>query len=382
MLTGLVVTAPACLALETGGPEIRTSGNPVSSGVQPNPELEDLLKPLLTKHSLPGLVAGIVRGEELAVAAAVGVRKSGAPDPMTVNDLLHLGSNTKAMTATRLAMLVDQGQLAWSTTLAETFADFRDSIHPDFRPVTIQQLLQHRAGLAANVRYQDFQEGSVTRQRDALARHILSKPPVHPPGTKFEYSNLGYIIAGHMAEQVTGRSWEELMTRDLFEPLEMKSAGFGPPGKKGAVDQPWGHTLTFGVLRQPLQHDNLPVLGPAGTVHASLADWSRFVALHLQGARGRGELLKPESFQFLQTPPAGGEYAGGWLIFERPWAKGRVLYHNGSNTMWYAVAWIAPEIDRAYLVVVNQGGAAAQRACDDAVTRMIGWEAGQRGGSQ
>jgi CubicO group peptidase (beta-lactamase class C family) len=120
-----------------------------------------------------------------------------------------------------------------------------------------------------------------------------------------------------------------------------------------------------------MQLDNPAVLGPAGTVHWSLADWGRFVGLHLQGARGQGTLLKPETFRFLHSPPKDGDYTCGWGVVQRPWAGGRALTHAGSNTMWYAVVWIAPEKNFAILAVVNMGGDAAAKACDAAVSALI-----------
>ncbi|MFN0050652.1 MAG: serine hydrolase domain-containing protein [Planctomycetales bacterium] len=346
---------------------------PVAGGSETDVEGDDrinaLLTPVLEKHKTPGLVAGIVRGDRLWVAGAVGVRKSGSPEPMTVHDQLHLGSDTKAMTATLLALLVEEGKLRWDSTVGELFPDLADQLHPDCRGITLTQLIQHRAGLVPNGPYGDLGEGSLVEKREALLVKQLGKPPTSPPGTKFVYSNLGYIVAGHMAEQVAGDAWEHLMTTRLFEPLGMKSAGFGAPGTRGEVDQPWGHALTLGIIQQSIQGDNPPVLGPAGTVHCSLADWSRFVGLHLQGAQRMPRLLTKETFQFLHTPAEGFAYAGGWGVVERP-EKGRLLAHSGSNTMWYATAILVPEKNLAFLAVTNQGGNAAQAACDEAIAAL------------
>ena len=82
-------------------------------------------------------------------------------------------------------------------------------------------------------------------------------------------------IAGAMLEKLTGTPWETLMTNRLFRPLRMSSAGFGPPGTLGQVDEPWGHIRTFGRNR-PDQDDNPPAIGPAGTVHCSLDDLARY----------------------------------------------------------------------------------------------------------
>lgn len=342
--------------------------------------IEALLAPIREKHKVPGLVAGIVTSRGLQSAGAVGLRKAGSPEAITVHDQLHIGSDTKAMTATLLGQLVDEGKLSWQSTVGDVFPHLKAEVHPDFVHVTLEQLLTHRAGLPANLPYGQFADVSVVAQRQALLKKALAEAPLDAPGTKFSYSNVGYIIAGHFAEQITGRSWEELMRSELFEPLGMSSAGFGPPGMKDsgtkgtgtkdAVDQPWGHQLIFGKA-QALQLDNPEVLGPAGRVHCSIADWALFVALHLQGARNETKFLKPETFKTLHTPPAGQEYAAGWGLVERPWAGGRALMHAGSNTMWYAVAWLAPERDVAYLAVVNQGGDAAREACDAAVAALI-----------
>ena len=67
----------------------------------------------------------------------------------------------------------------------------------------------------------------------------------------------------------------------------------------------------------------------------------------------------------------GSKYAMGWVVDQRPWAGGRVLTHNGSNTMWFCVTWIAPERDFAVLVTCNEGGDDAAKACDEASAALI-----------
>jgi CubicO group peptidase (beta-lactamase class C family) len=111
---------------------------------------------------------------------------------------------------------------------------------------------------------------------------VLANPPENRPGSTFGCSNTGYVLAGLMAEQVSDQSWEMLMRRRLCEPLVMSTAGFGSPGQPGSVDQPWGHRAVGGQV-EPTQADNAPALGPAGTVHCSIQDWSKFAALHEWG---------------------------------------------------------------------------------------------------
>jgi hypothetical protein len=102
-----------------------------------------------------------------------------------------------------------------------------------------------------------------------------------------------------------------------------------------------------------------------------VGDWAKFVIAHLQGARGESGLLKPETVETLHTPAFGGEYAAGWLVTERPWGGGQVLTHAGSNTMNFAVVWMAPIRNFAVLVATNQGGDVVPQACDEAAGMLI-----------
>jgi CubicO group peptidase (beta-lactamase class C family) len=201
---------------------------------------------------------------------------------------------------------------------------------------------------------------------------VLVSKPVSAPGTEYLYSNAGFAIAGHMAEVLTKKAWEDLTREELFEPLGMTSAGFGAPGRAGGLDEPCGHGMRDGAPVDPGPNaDNPPAIAPAGTVHATLSDWAKYAAAHLRGAKGRTDYLKAETFARLQAKPAVGHYAFGWDNLERPWANGHALHHNGSNTMWYCVIWLAPRRDCAFMSVCNAGGDAAARATDAAIGALM-----------
>ena len=333
--------------------------------------LDALLEPIRAKRKLHGLVGAIVEGNEVIAVGATGVRKLGAPEPITIDDKLHLGSCTKAMTATVLARQIERKLLAWDSTVSQVFPDLAANFDAAYRDVTLEQLLQHRAGLPANAAWASLGSGTNNEQRVRLVKLVLGKPPELPPGTKFSYSNVGYVIAAAMGERVTKRSWEQLIKTEVFDPLGMTSAGFGPPGAKGKVDEPWGHLGPIAVAA-PVQGDNPPSLGPAGRVHCTIADWAKFVSLHLRGARGEETTyLTKETFDRLHHAPADGDYAAGWMIAERKWAGGTAFTHAGSNTMWYCVVWAAPKKNFAVLSVTNFAGPDAAQGCDDASGAMI-----------
>jgi len=339
-----------------------------------DPQAAALLEAVRARHKMPGMIGAILKGTSVVSIAATGVRKVGGDDPIRPTDLVHLGSCTKAMTATLVGALFEEGLLAASSTLAGVFPEYADRLHPDFRGVTLSQLLTHRAGLPHDGDWWNLRGVSPTEKRYAALVELCSVAPKSRPGSAYGYSNAGYVLAGLMAEQVTGASWEELMRARVFAPLNMYSAGFGPPGADRSSrgdDAPYGHHLVRGRL-EAIRHDNPEVMGPAGTVHCTIGDWAKFAVAHLRGERPGSKILRPETYRDLHTPRPGEGYAGGWMALDRPWAGGRALNHAGSNTMWYATVWLAPARDFGILVVANQGGGTSDQACDEAVGALLG----------
>jgi CubicO group peptidase (beta-lactamase class C family) len=343
--------------------------------ISPRPSDEavtSVLEPILQKNGVPAIAAAVVTSDGIQFVGVVGIRKRGTDVPVTLNDLWHLGSDTKAMTSALIAKLVERGQLNWDTTMAEVFPELAPKMQSDFQKVTLTQLLSHHAGLPPNLTLSKYVGADVVALRLRAVQEELAKKPQSTPGKTYKYSNLGYIIAGAVAEKVTGKSWEQLMTIEIFEPLKMKSAGFGGTGTPSQIDQPWPHT---GDGKPTAQNgpamDNLPVMGPAGRVHCTIQDWAKFIQDQLRGARGQSALLKPAAYQTLHTATFGGDYALGWSVAERSWGGGKVLNHAGDNTMNFANAWLVPKRDFAIIACVNQSGKAAFTATDEAITALI-----------
>ncbi len=331
------------------------------------------------QHHLPALAVLMMQDGKVVAEQATGVRKHGAPETVTTGDVWHIGSCTKSMTATLAAMLVEQGKLRWDTTVGEIFPDWKSEMNAAWREVTLQQLLTHRAGAPGDAPADLWAEawkhqGTPTEQRLAFVHGLVTRAPAFPPGSKFEYSNQGYSIAGAMLEKVTGKPWEGLMQDILFTPLGMKTAGFGAPATPGEVNQPWGHTGSKNSI-VPVPPgpaaDNPAAIGPGGTVHCSLADFARYASIHATGEEAGWGSLKPADFHTLHTTPAGQDYAMGWGVTDRPWAGGTAWTHNGSNTMFYFDVWIAPKKKAVFISATNIGGDEAAMACDEAVSALI-----------
>ncbi len=337
------------------------------------------LEGIRKKNHLPALAAAAIRDGQIVEVGVTGVRKWGESIQVCENDAWHIGSCTKSMTATVAAMLIEQGYLDWETTVGEVFPEWAEVMDADWENVTLYELLTHRSGAPAHPPDDAWlrawaQNGTPTEQRKEFIQKIISQPLAHPRGSKFVYSNQGYAIAGAMMERRTGRSWEELMQSMLFTPLKMTTAGFGAPGTDDELDQPWGHAGNVRRL-EPVppgpSADNPPAIGPAGTIHCSIADLAKYAAFHASmGATAPG-LLSRVGFEELHARAPGEQYGCGWCVEPRQWGGGDVFYHTGSNTMWYCAMWVAPEQNVAFVAATNCDSDLADDGCDQAIKALL-----------
>jgi len=338
----------------------------------PEISLASVLDPIRAKYNLPALAGAIFTTDGVVEMAAVGVRKAGTTIPVTTDDLWHLGSDTKAMTAMLAGTFVVEKKLSWDDKVISFFPEIADKVPSSIKDVTIAQVLSHQAGLSENLSLWSrfFLSGSPSRQRQMAATTILEYP-AYTPGT-FHYANNDYILIGAILEKIGGKPWEDLIQERVFKPLGMDFAGFGGTGTVGQIDQPWPHFASG--IPSPSNGpdaDNPAYIGPAGSVHCSMTDWAKFLTDQLRGGTKMKALLPNEIYEAMQMPASHSDYGYGWIVVNRPWAGGKALTHAGSNTMNYCVCWLAPAKKFGILVCTNQGGNATFKACDAAASALI-----------
>ncbi len=293
------------------------------------------------RTATPGLAVGLAYAQDGSAPTirVEGPLWKGSAQNVTEEARWHIGSITKSMTATLVMRQVDRGNLDLDAPIGPYLRRFED-VHPAWKALTLRQLLSHTSGLRANPTVRQFSalrgEPSVKGRHSVLGAFITS-PPANPPGNHL-YSNLGYMLAGLVLEEATAREWEDLMVEDLAEPLGLTTLGFGPPQEQ---TDPKGHRNLVVTLRVAERDDpaadNPAWLGPAGTAHMSLGDIVRYGQAHLAACRGEmPEFLTKESCQEMQTPVA-DNYGFGWVN------QNGTVWHNGSNTMWYAILMLDPE---------------------------------------
>ena len=337
-------------------------------------DISEALSLIQAESEAPAMGAARLEGGEVTHMGTVGLRSASDSVEVTDWDKWHLGSCTKAMTATLFGTFADEGLVSWDSTMAELFPTF--DLHPDYESVTVEMMLSHTGGTWGSLtEHSDVwslmrEEGNVIETRELVAETVLSEAPEAAPGTIFLYSNVAYMIVGSALERLSGQSWEDLMQQRIFDPLDMGSCGFGAPDPEGTLEHPWGHYNGEPVDGAFDYADNPTSLGPAGTVHCSLLDWSKFVSEQMKAYRGESTILSTaQSQQLFETQL--NNYAMGWGVVERSWADGVALNHSGSNTMNMAVVWAAPELDVAFMATANASTDSVYMSMDEAIVMML-----------
>ena len=319
-------------------------------------ELDAILSKALAGKKAPAAGLLIIQDYAVVAQAVSGVRSLTDLTPVSPTDVWNIGSDGKAMTAAMIARLVDRGVLSWESTISGVLPDMAGDARPEYRAITLMQLLTHTSGLPANVRdeqalnslFYDESSASLSERRRAYIARALQDEPEGRAG-RFSYSNTGFLIGAFMAETASKKTYESLMRDEVFAPLGMTSADFGRP----PIGQPAGHKDGRPAVPRDVNPD---FFAPAGNIYLSLCDWARFCVDQLRGANGKGALLKPQTYSVMQSPPPGAPVSMGWFVRNSiAGLPGPVYYHEGSDGAWFAVVALFPTSGFGVLAVTNGG---------------------------
>ncbi len=323
--------------------------------------LAELLDTIRNETGVPGIAAAVIENGKIVDIAAIGTRAANTDDQITIDDRWHVGSITKSMTATMIGSLVELGKLSWETTIGDVLTDV--DMNEAYRDVTVTQLLRHRGGVKPYTTDEEEQEerlarltGTPTEQRREFVSQVLKEDPAGEID-EFEYSNAGYAVVGHIAEHVTGTSWESLIEVHVFSPTGMKQAGFGWPATPGRPHEPRGHYADNDGFRVQEfgEYEVGPYLAPAGDVHMSIGDLADYALLHLAGLDGKDGPVSAETMRYLHSLPddAAQAYACGWMVAETD--HGMMHAHGGSAGTLFAQLELYPDSNRAIVIAMNVG---------------------------
>lgn len=320
----------------------------------------------------PGMAVTVVQGDTITTHT-YGVRRLGAPAKVDAHTLFSIGSNTKAFTATALAMLVDAGKLHWDDRLVDKLPGFRMYDPYASSEMTVVDLLVHRSGLGLG-------EGDLLlmpttdRSRDEVMHAIRYLKPAHSFRADYDYDNVLYVVAGQLIEAVSGQRWEDYVQQHILDPLEMRDTRTSFDARvpdqaawHGKIDGPLRGAGRQSVLRTVLSGS---AAAPAGALQVSALDMGRWLRVQLKrGARSEGDrLFSAAASKALWTPhtlipinpqpaplalaqPRFLAYALGFEVSD--YRGHTVISHSGGVLGGISEVVILPEQDVAFSILLN-----------------------------
>src|SRR5579875_1534795 len=347
----------------------------------PPPDTDAYVQSALQAFGAPGAGLAIVEDGRTVLAKGYGVRRLGSGEPADAHTGFPIGSETKAFTAAALAILVDQGKLAWSDRVVDRLPGF--VMHDPYvtAHMTVRDLLTHRSGLSLG-------EGDLliipgtTRTRADLVHALRYLPPVTGFRESFAYDNILYVVAGALVEAVSGQRWEDFVQANIFTPAGMADAH--PVYNIANPNTAALHARTSEAIRGEGPEAVLPApkgffegAAPAGGISASPSDLARWMALQLNHGvlpddrrlwseaqskeMWRPEVVVPDEPAPLPImKPALQTYALGWFVED--YRGHLVIQHAGGVFGGVALLYLIPDKHVGISMTLNSEDSGARRA--------------------
>ncbi len=327
--------------------------------VRNNPvTFQDRLDQIRIENEIPGMALCIFSSDTVYEFTTSGYIKLGSDLKVKKNNLWHLGSNTKSFIAFAASSMVEDGLLEWDTQFFDLFPEYKEKSMPEFHDITLQHLLQHRAGLPPNTRsfpelILKYIDKDSVLQRNTLYEWAMTQDKYNGG---YQYSNIAYVMIASMLEKVNKKSWKEILEERIFTPLKIK-AYYGWPAMLDS-NQTWGHYVdpeTKDFLPHPPDDlYNLSRLGiaPAGDLCLSIPDFIKFLQDNLKGWKGEESLLDTDTYRRMHS---GKEYGLGWGIVEVIHKNYfNVSVHSGSAGTFYSKALLFKKEDLGIVICMNR----------------------------
>jgi CubicO group peptidase (beta-lactamase class C family) len=322
--------------------------------------VDEAVEAALKRGDCPGAVVLVVHKDEVILRKAYGNR-SIEPDrtPMMLDTIFDLASLTKPIaTGTSIMLLFEQGKLRPNDKVATHWPAFAAN---DKENVTVAQLLLHTSGLTADNAEADYKDG-----RERALERIAELKLEAPPGTRFKYSDVGFIVLGELVHKLGGSPVDQFATKRVFEPLKMSDTSFNPPESLRKRIAPTGKRdgkIILGTVHDPRSYRMGGVAGHAG-LFAPADDLARYCRMLLREGELDGvRILKAETVKlFVESHPAPAESKSlrsfGWDVdtsYSSPrgdmFPRGEGFGHTGFTG---TSIWIDPKRQTAIIILTNR----------------------------
>jgi CubicO group peptidase (beta-lactamase class C family) len=296
---------------------------------------------------------------------------------VTPNTLFGIASNTKAFTAAALAMLVDEGKIAWDDPVNRHLPSFQ--LHDPYvtREITVRDLLTHRSGLGLGAGDLMFFPPT-TFTRDEIVERLRYIKPATSFRSRYAYDNSLYLVAGQIIPRITGKTWDEFVKERIFTPLGMTTSNTSLRAFRPTDEVASPHSVIEGTV-MPVEPHGLDNNAPAGAINSSVAEMSRWIAAQLEGgkyqdASGKEQRLFSETqakeMWAAQTIIPIGEgpgprphfaaYGLGWGL--RDYQGRKLVSHTGGLLGMVSQVMLVPEEKLGLVILTNQEAGGAFRS--------------------
>ncbi|MEZ4587767.1 MAG: serine hydrolase [Gemmatimonadales bacterium] len=338
--------------------------------------LDRYVEKALADWGVPGAAVAVVRGDSVLVAKGYGVRQKGGSEAVDAETIFAIGSNSKAFTTAALALLVDEGKLAWDDRVITHLPWFQLADPWITRELDIRDLVSHRTGVARH----DALWYATGRSTEEVVRQLRFVGTELPFRSGWLYNNNLYLTAGLVIERLSGMTWDDFVTTRLFRPLGMSRASTTVRGLDRTPNVATPHMSLDGTI-QTVPYRNIDNAGPAGSINASARDMARWLQFQIDsGMVGGRRLLPPKQFAemwqgraIIQDPFFRGllapselvEYGLGWFVFLHRDRK--VVLHGGNIDGMSALMGFMPEERIGVVVLTNLN----QSFAHNGITRWV-----------
>jgi len=294
-------------------------------------------------QGMPSVSVAVTRGDETLVERAWGFADVSGGRKAEPSTIYQVASVSKQFTAALVLKLADRGSLSLSDTLGRFF----NGLKPEFNALTVEQILNHTSGLKSEFRA--VERATTPTTRDSLVALAARDTLAAKPGTKFTYSNTGYMFAGAIIEKLYGKSYADALRDEIARPLGLKSLALCTTDKSGGAES-YVRSAQAKPTPIPSFHPS-QMLGNGGicTTANDLAKWNR--ALH------GGRVLSDASYRAMTTPRGvaaiARNYGLGLYVRPESWGK-KVMLHEGT-TAGYAAANLWYPADSISVIVLYNG---------------------------
>ncbi len=321
-------------------------------------KLENLVKASMQEWKIPGLALAVVHDGEVVLQKGYGVRDMRGAEPVTPHTQFLLCSITKSFTAAGLGLLVDEGKLEWNRPVRDVIPEFRLHDALATERLTVRDLLCHRSGLPRHD-WLHMPGDLGGAQMLPLLRHLA---PSRELRDTFQYSNLGYMVAGMVTERLSGQSWEAFTTERLLAPLGMQNVSFTIEALAAADDAARPHAMVDNECTpSPLWPIRTTAGGGMNVSVTDIAKWARF--LLDEGKVNGQQLLSVKSLREMCTPhvhmarseqPEIGDSHYGFGLFCENYRGDRTYGHSGSWLGWGTLMTVMPQHRTGVVVLTNR----------------------------